>query len=65
MRRFPSVPSPLTNTEELFRGRRVLMAPCGPGDVSTGPSVDSAAEARRSNVQNRAIHEGRIVPFEI
>jgi len=37
-------PRPMTDTEELFRGRRVLMAACGPGDVSTGPSVDSAAE---------------------
>lgn len=37
-------PRPLTDTEELFRGLRVLMAACGPGDVSTGPSVDTAAE---------------------
>jgi SAM-dependent methyltransferase len=37
-------PRPLTGAEELFRDRRVLMAACGPGDVSTGPSVDSAAE---------------------
>jgi hypothetical protein len=35
-------PRPLTDTEQLFRGQRVLMAACGPGDVSTGPSVDSA-----------------------
>jgi SAM-dependent methyltransferase len=37
-------PCPLSDTEDLFQGRRVLMAACGPGDVSTGPSVDSAAE---------------------
>jgi SAM-dependent methyltransferase len=37
-------PRPMTATEELFRGRRVLMAACGPGDVSTGPSIDGAAE---------------------
>lgn len=36
-------PRPLTDTEELFRGRRALLAACGPGDVSTGPSVDTAA----------------------
>jgi SAM-dependent methyltransferase len=37
-------PRPLTETEELFRGRRVLLAACGPGDVSTGPIIDGAAE---------------------
>jgi SAM-dependent methyltransferase len=37
-------PRPLTDTEQLFRGQRVLMAACGPGDVSTGPSVDSASQ---------------------
>lgn len=35
---------PLTDADELFQGRRVLVSACGPGDVSTGPSVDSAAE---------------------
>jgi len=36
-------PRPLEETDALFRGQRVLLAACGPGNVSTGPSVDSAA----------------------
>jgi ubiquinone/menaquinone biosynthesis C-methylase UbiE len=35
---------PLTETDGLFCGLRIFLAACGPGDVSTGPSIDSAAE---------------------
>jgi ubiquinone/menaquinone biosynthesis C-methylase UbiE len=35
---------PLGDTEPLFRAKQVLLAACGPGNTSTGPSIDSAAE---------------------
>jgi SAM-dependent methyltransferase len=36
-------PHPLPDLSERFAGRRVLVAACGPGDESTGPSVEAAA----------------------
>jgi SAM-dependent methyltransferase len=37
-------PHPIPDLQELFRGKRVLVAACGPGDVSTGPPCDTAKE---------------------
>jgi ubiquinone/menaquinone biosynthesis C-methylase UbiE len=37
-------PHPLPDMTSLFEGKRVLLAACGPGDVSTGPSPDLAKE---------------------
>ncbi|HEY3244323.1 MAG TPA: class I SAM-dependent methyltransferase [Phycisphaerae bacterium] len=37
-------PNPLPEISEYVRGRRVLLAACGPGDVSTGPPIEAAAD---------------------
>ncbi len=35
--------NPVPEIDALLRGRGVLLAACGPGDVSTGPALDAAA----------------------
>jgi SAM-dependent methyltransferase len=40
--RFPA--NPLPDLAALYAGKRVLLAACGPGNVTTGPSLASAAE---------------------
>lgn len=37
-------PHPMPDMSDLLRDKRVLVAACGPGDVSTGPPVDAAGE---------------------
>lgn len=37
-------PNAMPDLTALFAGRRVLLAACGPGDVMTGPAIDSAAQ---------------------
>jgi len=37
-------PRPLTDADPYYAGKKLLLAACGPGDVSTGPPVDSAAD---------------------
>jgi ubiquinone/menaquinone biosynthesis C-methylase UbiE len=37
-------PNPMPEVGDLLRGKKVLIAACGPGDVSTGPSVDAATD---------------------
>ena len=40
--RFPA--NPLPDLADLYAGKRVLLGACGPGNVTTGPSLASAAE---------------------
>ena len=35
--------NPVPVIDDLIRGKHVLLAACGPGDVSTGPALDAAA----------------------
>ena len=37
-------PKPMPDVSEVVRGKRVLLAACGPGNVSTGPPVDAAQQ---------------------
>jgi ubiquinone/menaquinone biosynthesis C-methylase UbiE len=37
-------PNEMPDVSDILRGKRILIAACGPGDVSTGPSVDAAGE---------------------
>jgi ubiquinone/menaquinone biosynthesis C-methylase UbiE len=70
-------PNPLPDVTRLFDGKKVLLAACGPGDVSTGPSPDAAKEvvafdisqefvdACKKNHPNWAVFQGDItrIPY--
>ena len=51
---------PIGDTEALFRGRQVLLAACGPGKVSTGPSIESAAEIYAFDISRDFVKTCRI-----
>ncbi len=48
-------PRVLSDTDGLFVGQRVLVAACGPGDVTTGPSVDAAAEISAFDISTEVV----------
>lgn len=48
------------DTEPLFEGKRVLLAACGPGNVSTGPSIESAAEIYAFDISHDFVKTCRI-----
>jgi ubiquinone/menaquinone biosynthesis C-methylase UbiE len=51
---------PIDDTEALFGGKQVLLAACGPGDVSTGPSIESAAKVYAFDISPDFVRTCRI-----
>ena len=47
---FQLEPRPMPHLDDLFRDKRVLIAACGPGDVSTGPSCETAREVHAFDI---------------
>jgi SAM-dependent methyltransferase len=46
---------PVPAIDEVFRGKHVLLAACGPGDVSTGPPLDAAMRVAAFDVSHEFV----------
>jgi SAM-dependent methyltransferase len=48
-------PNPMADISDLIRSKRILLAACGPGTVSTGPPIDAASHIFAFDISQESV----------